>query len=102
MRAVPRIALGHQPGRLTSLIVLSLALAAVALVIGSSAAPTLADSVTFNPRFSTNDTADVVFAANTIMDCSGRTNQCPDARNGIGGEGNLNNDHYSMVYVNVD
>jgi uncharacterized repeat protein (TIGR01451 family) len=81
---------------------LSLALAAVAIVIGSAAAPTLAAGPTFNLRFSANDAGDVVLAANTIMMCSARPNQCPDAEAGQGGLGNLNNDKYSMAYVNVD
>jgi hypothetical protein len=102
VRVAPRIAPRQHAGLLASLIIASLALTAVALVIGSTAVPTQAASVTFNLRFTTNDTGDVVFAANTIMMCSVRPNQCPDAQKGQGGLGNLNNDKYSMVYVNVD
>jgi hypothetical protein len=102
MPATPRIAPRKHAGLLTSLIILILVLTAVAVVFGSGALPTLAAGVTFNLRFSTNDTGDVVFAANTIMTCSGRPNQCPDAQKGLGGLGNLDNDKYSMVYVNVD
>jgi hypothetical protein len=102
MADAPRIAPRQHAGQLTSLIIVSLALTAVAVGLGSAAAPTLAAGVTFNLRFSTNDTGDVVFAANTIMMCSVRPNQCPSAEAGQGGLGNLNNDKYSMIFVNVD
>jgi uncharacterized repeat protein (TIGR01451 family) len=62
----------------------------------------MAAGATFNLRFTANDTGDVLFVANTIMACSARPNQCPSAQTGQGGMGNLNNDKYSMVHVNVD
>lgn len=71
------------------------ALAALAL----AAAPASAQVVrAFASRFSTNTTGDMQFIGNTLMTCSG--GGCGNAQGGTGG--NLNNNDFTMVYVDVD
>ncbi|NCX99225.1 MAG: DUF11 domain-containing protein, partial [Planctomycetia bacterium] len=60
----------------------------------------------FDVRFSTNDTGDVTFAANTIMTAPGDSPRAQLARAGIPdpilGDQILNNDFWDMAYVDID
>ncbi len=78
----------------------------VALV---DAAPALADRA-MSTRFSTNDTGNITFAANTLMVCPATTPpqpapRCTTARNtpavASGSNAGLNNNGYLMQYVNT-
>jgi len=53
----------------------------------------------FTVRFTTNDTGDITFAANTLMTAPA-TPDGDNARNGVGTE--LNNNDFDMVYVDID
>ena len=75
---------------------LALSCALVALLPAGAAAQIVRN---FTPRFSTNDNGDITMIGNTIMSCSGGGG-CNGARNGTGG--NLNNNDFTMQYVNAD
>jgi large repetitive protein len=81
-------------------------LAPVALVLCLlvSAAPAIADRA-FTPRFSTNDTGNITFAANTLLTCPAGVANCANAQQTGGvasGTNNLlNNNNYTMGYVNT-
>jgi hypothetical protein len=76
-----------------------LALALVAI----APQPTSAAGVTFTQRFTTNDTGDIVYVANTVTTCPTTAPECAPAQQGVGAKADfLNNNFYSMVYVNVD
>jgi uncharacterized repeat protein (TIGR01451 family) len=63
----------------------------------------LAATATFNLRFTTNDTGDIVFVANTVTTCPTTAPECAPARAGTGAKTDfLNNNFYSMVYVTID
>lgn len=53
----------------------------------------------FAPRFSTNDNGDILPIGNTIMSCSA-SGTCTNGRNGTGGS--VDNNDFTMVYVDVD
>uniref|UniRef100_A0A832I359 DUF11 domain-containing protein n=1 Tax=Eiseniibacteriota bacterium TaxID=2212470 RepID=A0A832I359_UNCEI len=77
------------------------AAAALALAAASvAAAPAAAQVVrAFTPRFSTNDNGDIALIGNTLMSCTGGGG-CTNGRNGTGGS--VNNNDFSMQYVDVD
>jgi uncharacterized repeat protein (TIGR01451 family) len=52
----------------------------------------------FTPRFSTNDTGDITFAANTLMTCPTAAANCTSGRAGAA----QNNNSFNMGYVDVD
>jgi uncharacterized repeat protein (TIGR01451 family) len=54
---------------------------------------------TFTPRFHTQVPGDVTLVGNTLMTCSGG-GQCAGAQ--AGGSGNVNNQNFTMLYVDVD
>ena len=77
------------------------------LVVGfflASATPAAADR-SFTTRFSTNDTGNITFAANTLMVCPASATGCTAARNttpvASGTNNALNNNGYLMQYVNT-
>ncbi len=59
--------------------------------------------VAFSQRFNTNDTGDIQIVGNTLMTCPG---SCPTIQNSASSTGAnnaaLNNNAYSMVYVDID
>ena len=71
---------------------------AMVVVPSASAAPR-----TFEPRFSTNDTGDITFAANTLLTCPAAAPQCAAAQAGTATPASQNNNNaYSMEYVRTD
>jgi uncharacterized repeat protein (TIGR01451 family) len=52
----------------------------------------------FTPRFTANQSGDILMIGNTLMTCSGGA-PCTNARNGVGGS---DNDDFAMQYVDVD
>ena len=90
-------------GRIPAYVVaLSLLLAGGSIVLTPLFAA-LAATATFNLRFTTNDTGDIVFVANTVTTCPTTAPECAPARTGGGAKTDLlNNNFYSMVYVNQD
>lgn len=82
----------------------ALALAALALALATLVAPAGAQVVrAFTPRYSSNQPGDITLIGNTIMTCSGGgngANSCANGRNGTGN--NVNNNDFTMVYVDVD
>ena len=75
-----------------------LLLASTALL--ALATPALAQVVrAFTPRYSVNQPGDITLIANTLMTCSGG-GSCTNGQNGTGG--NVNNNDFTMVYVDVD
>jgi len=75
----------------------ALALFVLFLTLISGAA--FAQSTPFTERFATNDFGDVLIIGNTLMTCPAADADCADAQAGIG---TVNNQSYSMVYVDVD
>ena len=79
-------------------------IAGVVVVMLASAAPALADRA-MSTRFSTNDNGNITFAANTLMVCPAAAGGCTAARNtspiATGTNNALNNNSYSMQYVNT-
>lgn len=72
----------------------------VAVALAVATAPARAQVVrAFAPRFTANTTGDVTLIGNTVMSCN-NGGQCTNGRNGTGG--NLDNNDFSMVYVDVD
>ena len=78
--------------------------AALVLLLLATAAPALADR-TFTTRFSTNDTGNIAFAANTLMVCPAASAGCTAARStppiASGTNNAINNNNYNMQYVNT-
>ena len=74
------------------------------LVLLVDAAPALADRA-MSTRFSTNDTGNITFAANTLMVCPAAAAGCTAARStpaiSSGTNNAINNNNYNMQYVNV-
>ena len=74
----------------------------VLMLVGAS--PALADRV-FSTRFSTNDTGNITFAANTLMVCPASASGCTAARNAApvasGSNAAIDNNAYLMQYVNT-
>jgi len=72
--------------------------------LAASASPALADRQ-FTTRFSTNDTGNIAFAANTLMVCPASAAGCTAARNtppiAAGSNNALDNNNYPMQYVNT-
>lgn len=67
------------------------------------AAPAAADR-TFATRFSTNDTGNIAFAANTLMTCPAAAATCAQAKAAVpiaSGGNNFSNNNFNMTYVNV-
>jgi uncharacterized repeat protein (TIGR01451 family)/fimbrial isopeptide formation D2 family protein len=62
----------------------------------------LAVTTPFTVRFTTNDTGDITFAANTLMTAGppATPQQIADVQNGVGTK--LNNNDFTMTYVDVD
>jgi hypothetical protein len=56
----------------------------------------------FTMRFSATDTGDVSIVANASMTCPATAATCAAAQAGIGSSGQVNNNAYSMQYVDVD
>src|SRR4051794_18857856 len=54
----------------------------------------------FAPRFSANDNGDILFVANTVLTAPSTDSDAANARNGVGTW--VNNNDFSMVYVDVD
>ncbi|MFN8525950.1 MAG: hypothetical protein U0821_22850 [Chloroflexota bacterium] len=70
---------------------------------GSGAFTTQSVVRSFASRFTANTNGDIVFVANTVMSCPTSNANCASARNGIAGNVNdLNNNNYTMAYVDVD
>ena len=92
-----RGALGWRRARLLASLV-----SVVCLLV--SAAPALADRA-FTPRFSTNDTGNIAFAANTLMTCPAVAPGCASAQQTggvVSGTNNaLDNNSYTMGFVNT-
>jgi uncharacterized repeat protein (TIGR01451 family) len=69
-----------------------------------SAAPAFADRA-FTPRFSTNDTGNITFAANTLLTCPTAAAGCTSAQQTggvVSGTNNaLDNNNYTMGFVNT-
>ncbi len=80
----------------TLLRVLLTAVTASLALVSSAAAQVIRG---FAPRVTLNQTGDITLIGNTIMTCSGG-GSCTNARNGTGG--NLNNNDFTMVYVDTD
>jgi uncharacterized repeat protein (TIGR01451 family) len=55
----------------------------------------------FSPRFASNDTGDIVMAANTLLSCEGSQSGCAQARAGASGA-KLGNNSWDMEFVDVD
>ena len=68
------------------------------LVLATPAAAQIAR--TFTPRFNVQTPGDITLIGNTLMTCSGG-GQCTNAQAG-GGGGNVNNQNFTMQYVDVD
>jgi large repetitive protein len=70
----------------------------------ADAAPAAADRA-FATRFSTNDTGNIAFAANTLMVCPASSTGCTTGRNtppiSSGSNGSIDNNGYLMQYVNA-
>lgn len=62
----------------------------------------LAVTTPFTVRFTTNDTGDITFAANTLMTAGppATLQQIADVQNGVGTK--LNNNDFTMTYVDID
>ena len=62
----------------------------------------LAVTTPFEVRFTTNDTGDITFAANTLMTAGppATPQEIADAQNGVGED--LNNNDFTMTYVDID
>ncbi len=62
----------------------------------------LAVTTPFTVRFTTNDTGDITFAANTLMTAGppATPQQIADVQNGVGTK--LNNNDFTMTYVDID
>ncbi len=58
----------------------------------------------FTPRFSANDTGDIVMVSNTLMTCPTSASNCTRARNADPTlpDSQLQNNSYAMTYVDVD
>ena len=93
---VPRRVCGGRTGLIVPLLVVGFFLA--------SATPAAADR-SFTTRFTTNDTGNITFAANTLMVCPASATGCTAARNTVpiatGTNNALNNNGYLMQYVNT-
>lgn len=74
------------------------------VVLLVDAAPALGDRA-MSTRFSTNDTGNITFAANTLMVCPAAAAGCTAARNtaaiASGTNNAINNNNYNMGYVNT-
>ncbi len=81
-----------------------LATVAVLSWLGAAVPSALADRP-FTPRFSTDVTGNITFAANTLMVCPASAAGCTAARNtrpvGSGSNAALDNNGYDMQYVNA-
>jgi uncharacterized repeat protein (TIGR01451 family) len=90
-------------GRISAYVIaLSLLLAGVSILLAPLLAA-LAASATFGLRFTTNNNGDIVFVANTVTSCPTTAPECGPSQQGVGAKSDfLNNNFYSMVYVNVD
>jgi uncharacterized repeat protein (TIGR01451 family) len=71
------------------------------MAILAFAAPTASADRAFTPRFATNDTGDIVMAANTLLSCQGNQSGCAQARAGAAGA-KLGNNSWDMEFVDVD
>jgi uncharacterized repeat protein (TIGR01451 family) len=67
----------------------------------ATAAPLAWADRAFSPRFATNDTGDIVMAANTLLSCQEGAAGCADARAGTTGS-KLGNNSWDMRFVDVD
>jgi uncharacterized repeat protein (TIGR01451 family) len=56
---------------------------------------------TFTPRFNVQTAGDVTLIGNTVMSCSATDSKCANAQAG-GGTGNVDNEDFTMQYVDVD
>lgn len=83
--------------RLARSLLAIIAVASTLTIVGST--PALTADQPFNPRFTTNTTGTVRFAANTLLTCSPSTN-CSAAQTGSGRSWANNN--FTMVPVDVD
>jgi hypothetical protein len=72
----------------------------VAALLALTAPPASADRA-FTPRFSVNDTGDIVMAANTLLSCQSGASGCTQARAGAPGAV-LNDNGWDMQFVDVD
>jgi len=72
----------------------------LATALAVAAPPAFADR-NFAPRFATNDTGDVVMAANTLLSCQQGASGCAEARAGRTGA-KLGNNSWDMQFVDVD
>jgi hypothetical protein len=77
-----------------------IALGLVAALAVLAAPPASADRA-FTPRFSVNDSGDIVMAANTLLSCPSGASGCAQARAGTPGAV-LNDNGWDMQFVDVD
>jgi uncharacterized repeat protein (TIGR01451 family) len=76
-------------------------LASLGTMAVAIAAPAAWADRAFSPRFATNDTGDIVMAANTLLSCQEGAAGCADARAGRTGA-KLGNNSWDMRFVDVD
>ena len=75
-------------------------IALAALFVIATGAPVHAQVVrAFTPRYTINQAGDITLIANTLMTCTGG-GSCTNGQAGTGGQ--LNNNDFTMVYVDVD
>ncbi len=82
------------------------AVLAVCAVMLLQASPAVAADRAFAPRFTANDTGNIVLAANSLESCPAATAGCPAAKLGppsnTAASNPLSNNAYTMVYNDVD
>ena len=74
-------------------------LCATTLALALLAAPAQAAGTPFTPRFAQTVRGDISAVGNTLMTCPG---SCPTVQNGTASGDALNNNNYTMGYVDVD
>jgi uncharacterized repeat protein (TIGR01451 family) len=93
----------NQPMTTGTSVVRLAGLASILLAVLCVLAPAARADRSFDARFSTNDTGDIVGIANTLMTCPGSTS-CSAAQNDgpTSTSNQLYNNNYDMTYVDVD
>ncbi|HKZ14100.1 MAG TPA: hypothetical protein VJL81_09675 [Solirubrobacterales bacterium] len=74
----------------------------VLAALAASAPAALGAARTFEQRFEANDTGDITLVGNTVLTCPAANPQCAAAQAGTASGAALNNNAYTMGYVNQD
>ena len=75
--------------------------AALVLVLAIAVPARAQVARTFTPRFNVQTAGDVTLIGNTVMSCAATDSKCANAQAG-GGTGNVDNEDFTMQYVDVD